>query len=371
MLTCPLNRMMCRPRRATSSPSVRGALSTLMPRLVLLLSAAALARAAFVTYSRRYLRSRRTNNLLASADRPSVVQWSADPNARAAASEAHAEILEAAWAADAEIAAFSGVQMAQPHTFTTPDGLEMHGAFAWAEGGGLIDVSKPGKRPGVLIVHTAVGPQDLFLRWRAQALATRGYVVLIADLLGDPNGQGWEPTWSADRRQTYVGDGRPLLHQRTRLALDALAADPRVDATRLAAMGYCFGGKAVTDLIKADTSLPGGLRGVVSFHGVVDGYAGEVDEASYSGSQTETSALLCHADADPFVAKEALHDCLSALNARGCKWELQTFGPGGGAKHGFTNPAQVLNEKPQFGYDMRAERASWLTAKDFLENAFA
>ena len=87
-----------------------------------------------------------------------------------------------------------------------------------------------------------------------------------ADLLGDPLGKGWDPTFAAPRRQVYIDD-RPLLARRTHAALSSLAALPMVDARRLAAVGYCFGGRAVVDLIKLK---PHGLQGVVSFHGVVD-----------------------------------------------------------------------------------------------------
>jgi dienelactone hydrolase len=82
----------------------------------------------------------------------------------------------------------------------------------------------------------------MYLRWRAHALATRGYVVLVADLLGDASGAAWDASWGRQARSVYEGtEGRALLVQRVRGALAELGAHPLVDSQRLAAVGYCFG----------------------------------------------------------------------------------------------------------------------------------
>lgn len=264
-----------------------------------------------------------------------------------------------AWRADEELAAFDGKLLHEPHVHTIV-GLEAHGALVYTQ-----STSTSGPRPGVLLVHTAVGPQDLFLRWRAEALASRGYIVLIADLLGDALGDGWDPEFAAPRRQVYV-DNRALLGRRMRAALEELKSLPNVDGTRLAAVGYCFGGRAVVDLLKIAPLEATGLRGVVSFHGVVDDVdPPEVDTASASVGRT----LLCHAESDPFVPRPRLDACLESLSRIGCVWELQSFG--GVAKHAFTNPAQALNPRREFGYDPIAERSSWAAAKRFLEDVLA
>eukprot|EP01049_Picozoa_sp_SAG25_P008222 SAG25_NODE_725_length_5716_cov_7.434752_1_plen_256_part_00 len=169
----------------------------------------------------------------------SAIVWG-DPLAKTAASAAQAEILRAAWATDPELAAFEGSLRAQPHCSLTADGLlQQHGAWAWAEndGDGCGHRGPRGarrrwrQRPGVLLVHTAVGPQDMYLRWRAHALATRGYVVLVADLLGDASGAAWDASWGRQARSVYEGtEGRALLVQRVRGALAELGAHPLVDS---------------------------------------------------------------------------------------------------------------------------------------------
>ena len=322
-----------------------------MLRLLLTLSSAALAAG--------LLLRPRTRRLTASASSSS--SWTVAPasKVRTAVSNATEEILLKAWRTDDELSSFDDTLLHEPHVHHTL-GLEAHGALVYSQPSSS---SKPS--PGILLVHTAVGPQDLFLRWRAEALASRGYVVLIADLLGDALGNGWDPEFAAPRRQVYV-DERPLLGRRMRAALEELKSLPNVDETRLAAVGYCFGGRAVVDLLKIAPAEATGLRGVVSFHGVVD----DVDPPEGDAASAPVGrALLCHAENDPFVPRPRLDACLESLSRIGCVWELQSFG--GMAKHAFTNPAQALNPRTEFGYDPIAERSSWAAAIFFLEDVLA
>ena len=105
---------------------------------------------------------------------------------RVAATEAQADVLHSAWESDADLAAFTtnGGRHRHEALIYSDDDLVLHGRLAWATGGGLAD----GARPGVLLVHTAVGPHHLFLHWRAQSLAAQGFVVLIVDCFGDDRG---------------------------------------------------------------------------------------------------------------------------------------------------------------------------------------
>ena len=281
---------------------------------------------------------------------------------RVAANEEQAQELRHAWMTDPELTAFTaagGQHVSKPCIYHDGE-LAFHGQLAWAEGGPASCL--PAKRPGVLLVHTAVGPHDLFLHWRAQNLASRGYVVLIVDLLGDDRGAGWEPEWAAPRRQAYI-DERPLLARRMLLAMETLAGCSLVDPDYIAALGFCFGGRAVLDLLRSE---PAGaaLRGVVSFHGILD--AGPLADGLCTPVQAR--ALICHADQDPFVPPEALNACLAQLRSIRCDWQLLCFG--GGTLHGFTNPAQALNPKAEFAYDARAARAAWEAARQFLEEIF-
>ena len=80
-------------------------------------------------------------------------------------------------------------------------------------------------------------------------------------------------------------------------------------------------------------------------------------------------AFIATAHKDPFVPRASVDIFLQQLEEAGVEWELQVFG--GDALHAFTNPAQAINEKPQFAYDEKAARASWRAADVFLQDIFA
>ena len=59
-----------------------------------------------------------------------------------------------------------------------------------------------------------------------------------------------------------AGD-RKELRTRVQAAVDQLKKNPHVDASKTAAIGYCFGGAAVLELARSGADV----KGVVSFHG--------------------------------------------------------------------------------------------------------
>ena len=117
-----------------------------------------------------------------------------------------------------------------------------------------------GKRPGVLVVHEWWGLND-FARERAVKLAGLGYVALAADMYG--GGATTRDREEAGKLAGALLRNPDLLRARAQAALKVLAADPRVDPKRLAAIGFCFGGTTVLELAYSGADL----AGVVSFHG--------------------------------------------------------------------------------------------------------
>lgn len=114
--------------------------------------------------------------------------------------------------------------------------------------------------PGVLLLHEYTGLGGYLLR-HAERLAAAGYAVLCADLYG-------RDARPADRAQASQCAGplradRGLLRQRALAGLKALAAQPEVDAQRLLAVGFSFGGCAALELARSGAAL----RGVASVYG--------------------------------------------------------------------------------------------------------
>jgi len=119
-----------------------------------------------------------------------------------------------------------------------------------------------GRRPAVLMIHAREGmtpkTQELAETW-----AKLGYVSFAADIFG--YGQGVLPKDVPEMQaQTdiYTKD-RPLMRARTQAGFDTLVKNPMVDASKVAVIGYCFGGFGAVEF--GSTGAP--LAANVSIHG--------------------------------------------------------------------------------------------------------
>lgn len=181
------------------------------------------------------------------------------------------------------------------------------------------DLQEPA--PGILIApaYAGTGPVE---EERAEFLARSGYVVLLGDYYGA--GKRTTDPEEATALMFGVEGQRPVLARRMAAALAALAAQESVDATRLGAMGYCYGGKAVLDLARsgADLAVAGSLHGVL-------------DAPPQPTQPIKASVLVMHGWDDPLAKPEAVVALAQELTAAGAEWQLMGFGQTG---HSFTNP---------------------------------
>src|SRR5438105_6623028 len=153
------------------------------------------------------------------------------------------------------------------------------------------DERQSGKRPGILVMPEAFG-LGAHARQRAQRLVELGYVALA----GDPYGNGLE---AKDLPEAMKLAG-PLtqdptkFRQRGRAALDKLASFDQVDATRLAAIGFCMGGTFGLELARDGAPL----KGVATFH------AGLQTQRPAAEGQVKAKLLVLTGADDPFVTPE-------------------------------------------------------------------
>lgn len=210
-----------------------------------------------------------------------------------------------------------------------------------------------GRRPAVLINH-AWGGRDEFVAGKAKKLAELGYVGFALDMYGK-GVLGSSPEENASLMQPFMAD-RALLQKRIKAAFDAVRLMPWVDDSKIAAMGFCFGGLCVLDLARIGVDL----RGVVSFHGLL----GAPD--NIHGQQIKAKVLALHGHDDPMVPPEQVLAFEQEMTVAGADWQLLTFGH---TMHAFTNP--VANN-PDFGtvYQADADRRSWLAMQNFLVEIF-
>src|SRR3984893_73336 len=143
------------------------------------------------------------------------------------------------------------------------------------------------KAPGVLVFPEWWGVSD-FVKGRTEALAKLGYVAFAADMYGD--GQTTtDPKKAKELSSPFYG--KPLMAERAKAALDQLTGSGLVDESKLAAIGFCFGGAACQVL--AYSGAP--LKGIVSFHGAL------VPLPADAAGKTHAKFLILQGELDPHV----------------------------------------------------------------------
>lgn len=221
------------------------------------------------------------------------------------------------------------------------------------EGVIVFDDAVKTKRPGVLIVHQWMG-LSAYEKKRAEMLAQLGYVAFCADIYG----KGVRPTTVPEagaQAGKYKAD-RTLLRARVNAGLAAFKSSELVDAERIAAIGYCFGGTTVIELARSGAEL----SGVVSFHGGLDSPKPE------DGKKIKTKVLACHGADDPFVPAKDLNAFQDEMKSSGADWQLIQYG---GAVHSFTDWG-ATGEMKGAQYNQRADKRSWEDMKQFLVELF-
>jgi len=211
------------------------------------------------------------------------------------------------------------------------------------------------RRPGVLVVHEWWGLND-FARQQADKLAGLGYLAFAADMYG--NGLVTkDPQEAATLANALRGD-KPRLRARAQAALQVLADQPKVDRSRLGAIGFCFGGTTVLELAYAGANL----KGVVSFHG------GLTSPKPEELQGIKPAILVLHGADDPHVSAADIAAFQNAMRQGGLDWQMVFFG---NAVHTFTNPAAGSNKASGSAYEPRAARRSWKYMQDFFKEVFA
>ncbi|MHC4937669.1 MAG: dienelactone hydrolase family protein [Planctomycetota bacterium] len=221
------------------------------------------------------------------------------------------------------------------------------------EGAVAYDDQAKGKRPGVLVVHQWMGVTD-HERTMAKRLAELGHVAFVADIYG----QGIRPKNAQEARTEATkyrgGDGK-LFRQRLHAGLAALKAQKNVDATKLGAIGFCFGGGGVLELARSGADV----KGVVSFHG------GLKTKAPAQEGKVMAKVLVCHGADDPLVPDEDVVAFLKEMRAAKVDFQLNAYG---GAVHSFTQPS--ANRKGVAEYHEKAAKRSWRDMKGFFAECF-
>lgn len=218
------------------------------------------------------------------------------------------------------------------------------------------DASQSGPRPVVLVLP-AFGGKGAFDIAVAERLAALGYVGFAVDVYGDGR-QAASPEEASALMAEMTADRGAML-RRLQAAVDCAGAQEGTDATRMAALGFCFGGKCVLDLARANAPL----CGVISFHGVYDAPPEGAAGTEGAAGPIAPSVLLLHGWDDPLATPDDLTTLAEELSSREADWQVLGFGATG---HAFTNPKAQNPEGGMF-YEPRSERRAWQAAERFLD----
>jgi dienelactone hydrolase len=212
------------------------------------------------------------------------------------------------------------------------------------------DDSRPGPLPGLLISHDWSGRGE-FTERKARRLAWHGFATFALDMFG----KGKRGTTNEERSAliTPLVQDRAVLTRRITAALTTVKGLAEVDARRIAAMGFCFGGMCVLDLARSGADI----RGVTSFHGLLK------PNGLPSQGKIRSKVLMLHGYDDPLAPPEDVLAIAKELTAAGADWQLHAYG---NTMHSFTNPHS--NDRANgMVYDESADRRAWHTLLEFLD----
>jgi dienelactone hydrolase len=217
------------------------------------------------------------------------------------------------------------------------------------------DDAVKGKRPGVIVVHEWWGLND-YAKQRAEMLAKEGYVAFALDMYGD--GKTTEHPEEAGPWASAVRGQAGVAKQRFMAAYDLFKANPRVDAAKIAAIGYCFGGAVALSMAEEGVDLVG----VATFHGALP------QEPVAPGTAIKAKFLVCHGADDPLIPAEQVSTFINNLKAANADFQFIQYS---GARHSFSNPDAAKYGMQPLAYNEAADRRSWQAMKDFFVEVFA
>lgn len=226
---------------------------------------------------------------------------------------------------------------------------------ATLEGFHVYDDAVTGKRPAILVVHQWTGLGE-YEKGRSRSLAGLGYNVFAADIYGQDIRP--QPPEAGKEAGKYKSD-RALYRARLAAALDWLKADVRTEASKVAAIGYCFGGTGVLELARAGADI----SGVISFHGGLDAAPG----FEAATGKIKPKVLVLHGADDPFAPAEQVAAFEKEFTAAKADWQMILYG---GAVHSFTQREAGNDNSKGAAYNESADRRSWVAAQAFFSELF-
>jgi dienelactone hydrolase len=228
------------------------------------------------------------------------------------------------------------------------DGLKMDGHLFY-------DETKSGKRPGVLVYPEAFGLGE-HAKGRAERLAKLGYVAFACDLHGEGKMINDLPTVMPILNELRAAPQRT--RDRAGKALEVLKKRAEVDPSKIAAIGYCFGGTMALELARSGADV----AAVVGFH------SGLATIVPQDAKNIKGRVLVCIGADDPGIQADQRADFEKEMREANVDWEMNLYG---GVVHSFTDPGADKRNMPKFArYDAKADARSWAEMQRLFGEVF-
>ena len=173
---------------------------------------------------------------------------------------------------------------------------------------------------------------------RAEQLAKLGYVAFAADMYGE--GKTTEHPKEAGAMSTEVRTNLKVWQGRAQAGLKILQDNKHVDARRLAAIGYCFGGSTALQLAYSGADL----KAVVTFHAALP----VPDETQ--AAAIKAKLMICHGAEDTLVPEATIEKFRAGLESAKVDYQMIYFG---GAVHSFSVPGADKHNIKGIAYNVR------------------
>jgi dienelactone hydrolase len=228
---------------------------------------------------------------------------------------------------------------------------ELRGYLAYDD-----SVTSDKKAAGVLVFPEWWGVDD-FVKGRADALAKLGYVAFAADMYGD--GQITADHNKAQELASAVA-GKPVMRERVQAAYDQLIKTGLIDDSKVASIGFCFGGAC--SQILAYSGAP--LKGIVSFHGAL------VPASADAAKKNQAKFLILQGELDPLVPEAARAAFLKSMDEGKFDYQFLSYS---GAVHAFMNPfadKARADGLEGVGYNPEVAARAWAQMQLFFKEIF-
>ena len=245
-------------------------------------------------------------------------------------------------------AAFAIVQAGTAQAELKKEWVEYRHGDVKLKGYLVYDDAITGKRPAVLMIHARQGMSAVTMA-QAEIWAKLGYVSFAADFFG--YGQGILPKDVPEMQaQTAIyNNDRVLMRARAQAAFDALIKNPMVDASKVALVGYCFGGTVVVEF--GATGAP--LAGIIAIHGSFH------DHPAGWAQNVKGRMLILHGAEDVPYPLTQVDLVIKELRAAKVPFQLEVYS---GTGHGYSTPKNKDEE--------RANAQSLASSARFLKEVF-